>query len=180
MYGASKTKISRKDVMELHGVMDYFDCDRAFFFYNGKISSDALKAAEKLRVEWIYVDYLEMDSPLTTDYTNDAISIDEIWDKYIKPLEGKELINTQGFSNKILKVDDAYIVRLSHTGKLSKVKKDWFKWIIDRVLHYGYAEAVDLRNEFHCRESSFVTLVFREIPLFKVTYNPRTIKFANQ
>lgn len=32
MYGTSKTKISRKDVMELYGVMAYFDCQGAFFY----------------------------------------------------------------------------------------------------------------------------------------------------
>lgn len=58
------------------------------------------------------------------------------------------------------------------------MKKDLFKWIIDRIERYGYAAAIDLRNEFHTQASSFVTLIFREIPLFEVTYNPRTITFA--
>lgn len=59
----------------------------------------------------------------------------------------------------------------------SRVKKDWFKWIVDRIDHYGFAEAIDLRNEFHCQASSFVTLIFAQIPLFKVTYNPRRIEY---
>ena len=34
MYGVSKTKISRKDIMELYGAMEYFDCQADILIYN--------------------------------------------------------------------------------------------------------------------------------------------------
>lgn len=95
-------------------------------------------------------------------------------------MEGNSFVNSQGFENKVLKVTDAYILKESANGKQSKVKKDLFKWIIDRIRHYGFAQAIDLRNEFHSQASSFVTLIFAQIPMFKVTYNPRCIKFNDQ
>ena len=52
MYGTSKTKISRKDVMELYGVMAYFDCQGAFFLYSGKRTNEAILVAEKLGIKW--------------------------------------------------------------------------------------------------------------------------------
>ena len=132
MYGGCRTKISRKDVMELYGVMTYFDCQGCFFVYNGQITGEAKLAAQRLGA----------------------------------------------FENKVVEVTDAYIVRETAQGNRSRVKKDWFKWIVDRIDHYGFAEAIDQRNEFHCQASSFVTLIFAQIPLFKVTYNPRRIEYA--
>jgi len=77
----------------------------------------------------------------------------------------------------VIQVTDASIIKESERGKKSRVKKDLFKWIIERIRHYGFAEAIDLRNEFHTQASSFVTLIFAQIPMFKVTYNPRRIEF---
>lgn len=180
MYGTSKTKISRKDVMELYGVMAYFDCNGSFFLYNGKRTSEAILAAEKLNIDWIEVNYLDMEEPLAEEALPSDITIDQVWDIYIRPLAGKTLVNSLGFENKILEISDAYILKESANGNRTKVKKDLFKWIIDRIRHYGIANAIDLRNEFHSQNSSFVTLVFAKIPIFRVSYNPRRIEFENK
>ena len=180
MYGTSKTKISRKDVMELYGVMAYFDCQRAFFLYSGRRTSEALRVAEKLGIEWIKVNHMDMDEELEEDTMPKEITIDYVWDKFIRPLEGQSFVNTKGFENKVIQVTDAYILKESDEGNQSRVKKDLFKWIIDRIRHYGFAEAIDLRNEFHTQASSFVTLIFAQIPIFKVTYNPRRIEFSDE
>lgn len=180
MYGTSKTKISRKDVMELYGVMAYFDCQRAFFLYSGRRTSEALRVAEKLGIEWIEVNHMDMDEELEEDTMPKEITIDYVWDKFIRPLEGQSFVNTKGFENKVIQVTDAYILKESDEGNQSRVKKDLFKWIIDRIRHYGFAEAIDLRNEFHTQASSFVTLIFAQIPIFKVTYNPRRIELSDE
>lgn len=180
MYGTSKTKISRKDVMELYGVMAYFDCQHAFFLYSGKRTSEAQLAAEKLGIEWYEVNHMVLDEELEEDVLPNVVTIDYIWDTFIRPLEGLSFVNTQGLENKVIQVTDAYILKESDKGNQSRVKKDLFKWIIDRIRHYGFAEAIDLRNEFHTQASSFVTLIFAQIPMFKVTYNPRRIEFNNE
>lgn len=180
MYGTSKTKISRKDVMELYGVMAYFDCQHAFFLYSGKRTSEALLAAEKLGIEWYEVNHMDLDEELEEDVLPNVVTIDYIWDTFIRPLEGLSFVNTQRLENKVIQVTDAYILKESDKGNQSRVKKDLFKWIIDRIRHYGFAEAIDLRNEFHTQASSFVTLIFAQIPMFKVTYNPRRIEFNNE
>ena len=64
-------------------------------------------------------------------------------------------------------------------NKKNKIKIDEFKWIIDRIRHYGEAYSIDLRNELKSRHSSMVTMIFANIPLFKVTYNPRKIVFSD-
>lgn len=180
MYGTSKTKISRKDVMELYGVMAYFDCQGAFFLYSGKRTNEAILVAEKLGIKWYEVNHMDFDEKLDEEAIPKEVTIEFIWNIFIRSLEGNSFVNSQGFENKVLKVTDAYILKESANGKQSKVKKDLFKWIVDRIRHYGFAQAIDLRNEFHSQASSFVTLIFAQIPMFKVTYNPRCIKFNDQ
>lgn len=180
MYGTSKTKISRKDVMELYGVKAYFDCQGAFFLYSGKRTKEAILAAEKLGIIWHEVNHMDLDEKLDDDAIPQEITIDYIWDRFIRPLEGQSFVNTKGLENKVKQVEDAYILKESAEGKTSEVKKDLFKWVIDRIRHYGFADAGDLRNEFHTQASSFVTLIFAQIPMFKVTYNPRRIEINNE
>jgi hypothetical protein len=160
--------------------MAYFDCQHAFFLYSGKRTSEALLAAEKLGIEWYEVNHMDIDEELEEDVLPNVVTIDYIWDTFIRPLEGLSFVNTQGYENKVIQVTDAYILKESDKGNQSRVKKDLFKWIVDRIRHYGFAEAIDLRNEFHTLASSFVTLIFAQIPMFKVTYNPRRIEFNNE
>ena len=55
MYGDCKTKVNRQMMMELYGVMHYFDCQGAIMIYNGKIMPDAQKVANKLGIQMIYL-----------------------------------------------------------------------------------------------------------------------------
>ena len=123
---------------------------------------------------------MDFDEKLDEEAIPKEVTFEFIWNTFISSLEGNSFVNSQGFENKVLKVTDAYILKESANGKQSKVKKDLFKWIVDRIRHYGFAQAIDLRNEFHSQASSFVTLIFAQIPMFKVTYNPRCIKFNDQ
>lgn len=178
MYGTSKTKISRKQVFELYGVMTYFDCQGAIIIYNGGIMKDALLAAQKLNIEMIELDYKGMEEELNFDeYQDSQYSFQSIWDQYIHPLANQEISDVRGFSAQVGDVTDGYIIRINSKGKKEKVKSDLFKWVIDRIHRYGFAESIDLRDEFRTIHSPFVTLVFANIPICKVTYNPRKITF---
>lgn len=65
MYGDCKTKINRRMMMELYGVMRYFDCQGAMMIYNGQIMPDAVKVAEKLDIQLVYIDQHQLDEPLS-------------------------------------------------------------------------------------------------------------------
>lgn len=181
MYGVSKTKISRKDIMELYGAMEYFDCQAAIVIYNGMINNDSWIVANKLGIKMIYLDYEKMEKELPEDeQINDYIhSLHNIWNNHVMPLAYKRLSNGNGLSYEIGEVTDGYIEVYSQQNKKSKIKIDEFKWIIDRIRHYGEAYSIDLRNELKSRHSSMVTMIFANIPLFKVTYNPRKIVFSD-
>ena len=181
MYGTSKTKISRKQVFELYGAMMFFDCQRSIIIYNGGVMPDALVVAEKLNVDMIFLDYVDMDAELNHDLLEDSqLSFPDIWDQYIRPMANTTIVDSRGFSASVGDVTDGYIVRINSKDGKENVKYDLFKWIINRIHHYGYAESIDLRNEFRTTHSSFVTLVFANIPIFKVTYNPLRIMFLEE
>ena len=181
MYGTSKTRISRKQIFELYGVMAYFDCQGAMMVYNGGIMNDAVTAAEKLGIELISLDYQGMEEEQEEDwFGEDEYSFQFIWNQYIRPLANGVIKDSRGFSTQVGEVTDGYIVRINSKGKPEKVKSDLFKWMIDRMHSHGFAESIDLRNEFHTSYSSFVTLVFANIPVCEVTYNPRRVTFKKK
>jgi len=181
MYGTSKTKISRKDVFELRGVSNYFDCHGAIILYNGTITEDAKKVAEKLGIELLFVHLKNLEDKYTpkelfeVSNTN-ILPFNDLWDNYIKPLKGKSIQNQMGLINKIKDVTDGYILKVSSNEKNGKVKIDEFKWAYDVICNQGHIYSIDIRDHFKSKNSSFVTLVFDNIDLFEVNYNPRLIK----
>lgn len=181
MYGTSKTRISRKQIFELYGVMVYFDCQGAMMVYNGGVMNDAVVVAEKLGIELIPLDYQTMEKELEEDlFMEEEYSFHSVWEQYIRPLANKEIKDSRGFSAIVGEVTGGYIIRINSKGKAEKVKSDLFKWMIDRMHSHGSAESIDLRNEFHTVHSSFVTLVFANIPICEVTYNPRRVVFKRR
>ena len=80
MYGECKTKVCRRHMMELYGVMHFFDCQGALLIYNGSIMNDALLVADKLKIKLIYIDQHIMDNTLF--YKNLSVhesNFDIIW-----------------------------------------------------------------------------------------------------
>ena len=105
MYGDCKTKVNRRQMMELFGVMHYFDCQGAIMIYNGRIMDDAVQVANKLGIQLQYLDQHLMDELVPdADQVNEGLS-DTIWTD-IRTLEGLEIVNSRGTSYKIVKVTD--------------------------------------------------------------------------
>lgn len=175
MYGSCKTKVSRKDLMELYGSMAYFDCQGAILVYSGKINSDAIKVADKLQIELLYLDNMEMeirDNELGEDHVPSFSMVIE---------ELKTLTNvvlTNGTINyRIIDMSETHITALNlNTNNTVKIKLACFKWVVDRLHHYNGVHATDVRDEFHIRHSSFVALVFNNLSNFSVTKRTISLK----
>ena len=56
MYGSGTRKINRQMVMELHGAKDYFDCTKAVIATDGVLLPDAIKVAQKLKIDILSID----------------------------------------------------------------------------------------------------------------------------
>ena len=59
------------------------------------------------------MNHMELDEKLEENAIPNEITIDYIWDTFIRPLEGQSFVNTQGFGNKVIQVTDAYILKES-------------------------------------------------------------------
>ena len=176
MYGDCKTKVNRLQIMELCGVMHYFDCQGAIMIYNGTIMDDARLVADKLGIKLHYLDQHLMDKPINAvNRDNGPLPFDIIWSEILN-LEGISIANSRGTSYQILKVTDGDITYINQNGKKHKEPADLFLRILARIRQYGYVQQSQLRNEFETKASAFIATVFANIPSCIVTPYPTTIR----
>ena len=175
MYGDCKTKINRHMMMELYGVMHYFDCQGAMMIYNGQIMPDAVKVAEKLDIQLVYIDQHQLDEPCSeislseTDQTFDTIWSD------VGTLAGKQITNSRGTAYQIVCVTDGDITYINQSGHQMREKADLFRQIVGYICQYGSIQQCQLRGEFGTYASAFISTVFANIPSCEVILNSTTI-----
>lgn len=177
MYGDCKTKINRRMMMELYGVMRYFDCQGAMMIYNGQMMPDAIKVAVKLDIQLVYIDQHQLDQILpevASDETADVFNT--LWQE-IRQLEGKTITNNRGTSYNILKVTDGDITYTNQNGKRHRESVDLFRRILARVQSYGSIQQSQLRGEFGTYASAFLTSVLSKTSLIEVSPYPNIIRF---
>lgn len=175
MYGDCKTKITRSMMMELFGVMHYFDCQGAMLIYNGGIMDDAVKVANKLGIQLIYLDQHQLEQLLPEADINVPDDVfGKIWDE-IHQLEGQTIHKSPETFYHIVKVTDGDITYTNKNGKRHRESFDLFRRIIARVFSLGSVEQCQLRGEFGTYASAFVTTVLDHVSILKVTRNPYTI-----
>ena len=152
MYGDCKTKINRRMMMELYGVMRYFDCQGAMIIYNGQIMPDAIKVAERLDIQLVFIDQHLLDEPCSEiDMSETDQIFDTIWND-ISTLEGN-----------------------NQAGHEMREKADLFRQIVAYICRYGCIQQCQLRGEFGTYASAFISTVFANIPSCEVILNPTTI-----
>ena len=156
MYGGGRN-INRQAIMELHGAKDYSDCTKAVIATDGTLLPTAITVAKKLKIEILYLDSFQ-SLPLPKAKTNGK-TFDDIWEKYIIPLQGKTLTRANGETNKILKADWSGIERLTSNGKNGKIKIEIFKQSINRLLVDGFITRDEINQNYTGRASSGVILI---------------------
>jgi restriction system protein len=175
MYGSGTRKINRQMVMELHGAKDYFDCTKAIIATDGVLLSDALEVAKKLKIEVLNI---SSSLPLTAikKTTNDK-TFDDIWEKYIIPLQGKTLTRESGETNKIVKVNWSEVERITSNGNKGKIKVEIFKQAINKLLTDGLITRDYINQNYVGRASSGVILILSQVPFFQLTDRPTGLKY---
>ena len=175
MYGDCKTKITRSMMMELFGAMHYFDCQGAMLVYNGGIMDDAVKVADKLGIQLIYLDQHQLEQLLPEADANvpDYVFV-KIWDE-IHQLEGQTIHKSPDTFYHVLKVTDGDITYTNKGGKRHRESAELFRRITSRIWSYGSIEQSQMRGEYGTKASAFITTVFANILSCKVTPHPYTI-----
>lgn len=172
MFGQSTRKINRQMVMELHGVKDYFDCDKAILCTDGTVLDSALEVAKKLGIE---ISFLYPEILATVTRRSVKSEFERIWENYIKPLEGKTLFRDNGESNKIVKVDWSGITRITSNGREQLIKIEIFRLAIQRILSEGSITRDYINQEYKERASSGIILILSQIPIFECYKSPLRI-----
>jgi len=176
MYGDCKTKVNRRQMMELFGVMHYFDCQGAIMIYNGRIMDDAVLVANKLGIQLHYLDQHLMDEPISdADQMEAEQSFDAVWND-IRTLAGRTIANSRGTSYQIVSVTDGDVTYINQAGHQLREKTDLFRQIVGYICRYGTIQQCQLRGEFGTYSSAFIATVFANIPSCEVTPNPTTIR----
>jgi Holliday junction resolvase-like predicted endonuclease len=173
MYSSGTRKINRQMVMELHGAKDYFDCTKAIIATDGVLLSDALEVANKLKIEVLNI---PGSLPLTSNKkTNNNRSFEDIWEKYIIPLQGKTLAKETAETNQILKVNWSEVERLTSNGKKGKIKIEIFKQAINKLLTEGSITRDYINQNYVGRASSGIILILSQVPFFKLIDKPKRL-----
>jgi Holliday junction resolvase-like predicted endonuclease len=156
MFGGSTRPINRQMVMELHGAKDYFDCTKAIITTNGRILDNALEVAKKLRIEILNIPAIQTSNK--TKKTTQSKSFENIWEKYVMPLEGKTIKRPDGKTNKIEKVDWSGIQRITSSGRPQRIKIEIFKKTISHLIENGEITRSYINEEYKDRASSGIVL----------------------
>lgn len=178
MYGNSR-EINRKAVMELYGAKAFFDCNAAKIITNGVVRKDAVKVAEKLEIEVIY---LTPNEDLITQATNTEVHENdffEVWKSHIIPLVGTTLYNSQGKPNKLTKIDYTGIERITGNGRSGSIPIEIFRQTYNRILENGEITRDEINQEFTGRASSGVVLILAQIPFIELQTNPIKLILKN-
>ena len=188
MYGHTSRKVNRAMIMELYGAAAYQDCSRGVLVTDGIVLPDAIKVADKLGVEIRYLypslnynqeikinkkteELPEEDSKAKGDY----LSFGEVWEKYIKPLQGKTIEN-DGLINTIIKVNNAGIVRKTSNGKEGKIPIEGFRLAYNALIEKKFVSRDEINQNYAKRCSSGVVLVLSQVPFIEATTDPKGLK----
>lgn len=178
MFGNSTRPINRQMVMELHGAKDYFDCNKGIIATNGRIIENAKEVADKLNIEIVNIPAIKTDyKPKTTKKKGE---FENIWEKYVMPIEGKTIKRDNGKTNTIVKVDWAGIERVTSNGKKQKIKIEIFEKTINHLLKFGEITRTYINEEYSGRASSGIVLILSNTEMFELTDRPTGLKMKKK
>lgn len=174
MYGHTR-KVNRDMIMHLYAAKDCSNCNGAVIVTDGELTNDALEAAERLRVQVLFLPRNTGESSnIESTSPTEQYEFWNIWNTYIRPLEGKQ-ISLQGHKDKcnfIKKVDDTGIERETSNKKARRIDIDIFKKVINAVLAEGEITRDEINQEYVKRASSGIVAVLAQVPLFEVVDKP--------
>ena len=167
MFSNSNRKINRQMVMEFYGAKDFFNCNKGIIVTDGEIIQNAKDVAEKLGIEILFI-YPQSHVPKNNS------QFDEIWEKYVMPLEGKTITRNNGKINKILEVNWGGINRITSNGNQQKIDIEIFKKTINHILENGSITRQEINDEYSKRASSGIVLILSQLPMIRLN-NTRPI-----
>ena len=172
-----------QEFMYLFAGQRLYDCDKSVLITVNKIDNEAKKVAEKLGIDYIenYVSNFKIDNlRIATENQTPKKETDfyAIWQRHIKPLEGRTIHTATGKENFITKVTNDYIYRKSSTGSDSKIEYKIFETIYYRLLEVRTITRDEINTEYTKRASAIITVILSCIPDIELIQKPKiALKF---
>jgi len=170
MYGTGTHSVNHEMVMYLYAGRDLFRCQRAVLVTDGKVLEDAAAVAKKLGVEIMHLP--QPAGPRHGDQTPAPSLFDKVWQEYIMPLAGQDLIRAHGECNRVLKVDWTGLLRLTSKGNEQFIKIEIFRWAVERLRKDGVVTRDAINQQYSGRASSGVCLILSQVPYFECATGP--------
>lgn len=190
MYGGSNRKVNRRMIMELYGAAAFQECTGAVLATNGEVLPDAKEVAEKLGIKILWISNFDQVPEISsTQKSNNEIqcvshdeavcypTFDEVWAKYIMPLEGKTVSNGK-LINTLISVTWAGVKRRTSTGSTSKIDIEGFKLAYDELKRKGEITRDYINQQVDKRCSSGIVLILSQIPFIEPTSNPKGLRIS--
>ena len=188
MYGGSSRKVNRRMIMELYGAAAFQECTAAVLATDGEVLPDAKEVAEKLGIKILRISNFDQYPEISSTHkSNNEIqsmcedktvcypSFDEIWEKYIMPLEGKTISNGN-LVNTLISATWTDVTRRTSTGSTGKIDIDGFKLAYNELKRSGEITRDYINQQVDRRCSSGIVLILSQIPFIEATYNPKGLR----
>jgi hypothetical protein len=163
MFGATRRKVNREMVMQLHGAKDYFDCTEAVIVTDGHVADSARTVAEKLRIKILPfpIEGLPPSKPVLPDAAPKSAEVrpasptfDEVWERHVMPLSGRTLVRPDGRTNTLLTVDWSGVKRLTSSKRPQFIPIEVFRQAVGRLIERGCVTRDEINEDYAKRASS--------------------------
>lgn len=88
-------------------------------------------------------------------------TFEEVWENYVKPLEGNKICNSKGF-NKIIDITEKEVKRITINEKENEIPIGQFRAVYEKLVHDGVVVRNDLDQQKKKRCSSGVVWILGE------------------
>lgn len=173
--------VNYKDIMYLYAGRDYYDCNRGLLITTGSCDPLAIKVADKLGIEVqenFVMKNLQAPEKTKSIATSDN-GFEEVWQKFIKPLKGQTVFTATGKENVIVEVNNDYLKRKSSTGEVSKIEKQIFKTVFNRLKEKKSITRDEINTEYTNRGSAIIVAVLGRVSFITLTEKPKVTLTIN-
>ena len=123
MYAGSRP-VNRRQIFELHGAADYFDCTGAVLATDGELMPDAAAAAAKLGIRVLRLGFGYLRDKA---HSNSRLDFETIWARSLMPLAGRTLTRPGGATNTLVEVNWGGVSRVTSTGHRQHIDIEIFR-----------------------------------------------------
>jgi SpoVK/Ycf46/Vps4 family AAA+-type ATPase len=171
MHGYTTKNINDQQIMKPHSTKD-FDCTSDVIATDEKLLTADLEIANKLGIDIPKIS-ADVNHQLVPDSVDEDVqNFGYIWAIFIRPLVDHTIKNENGTTNRIVRVDNSGVERITSNGHNQKINIEIFKWTINRLLTTGEVTRDEINQKYPVRVSSAVVLILSQVPFFKVLDGP--------